>query len=348
MTATRIITSWLALWACVPLVHAADSAPDVDMDALDALRQVMETARRTDPASPVEQAIAQLRLKTATSTFHPENEARPPDVGADEWQAFQASHIAGDSERGHATYTLMDLDGDGQRDLVIDSFTGGTGMASEITVLRREGARFVVPGGGSGHLYDAIERGGNHGADWIRLRGRVYLAYRDSRYGNDDIYLLRPWKSAAPAPRLRVRYRYRLTVAPVQAVADAPSTRLQPALLAGLNAAIAHIDPGQKRRAPICPLPADTPDDVREADRRYGPGRLSFEIVADVPVKIRGRCHIGQLRDEFGAYSHTDGVEAQLCVRQPDSEIPDPEECYAVRGPRTVAAISTDQAVFDH
>lgn len=60
-----------------------------------------------------------------------------PDISDDEWQAFLRSSISADSENGKVSFTLIDLDGDGKRDLIIDSYVGGTGLFSYTGVLKR-------------------------------------------------------------------------------------------------------------------------------------------------------------------------------------------------------------------
>jgi hypothetical protein len=59
------------------------------------------------------------------------------DISDDEWQAFLHSDISADSENGKVSFTLVDLDNDGKRDLIIDSYIGGTGLFSYTGVLRR-------------------------------------------------------------------------------------------------------------------------------------------------------------------------------------------------------------------
>lgn len=68
---------------------------------------------------------------------------RPPGVTSDEWRALLASGIDGGGENGSASYTLMDINGDGQRDLIIDTYSGGTGLFSYVGALRREGGKFA-------------------------------------------------------------------------------------------------------------------------------------------------------------------------------------------------------------
>jgi len=134
--------------------------------------------------------------------------------------------------------------------------------------LRQTADRFSVPGAppaqaapaaeeqpDAAYLYALNGRGGNQGADWIRLGGRVYAVYRDSRYGVDNIYLLRPWHGRGQVPRLVVRYRYALAVPVDQPGREGQATRLAPALhraleqAAALAAARADTPPAQNRSA---------------------------------------------------------------------------------------------------
>jgi hypothetical protein len=65
------------------------------------------------------------------------------DISDDEWQAFLHSDISADSENGKVSFTLVDLDNDGKRDLIIDSYIGGTGLFSYTGVLRRGIIRLI-------------------------------------------------------------------------------------------------------------------------------------------------------------------------------------------------------------
>jgi uncharacterized protein len=353
--------------------------PDqADMKALEELRQAIETAQRTHPDFPLDNALEGLRIRSKAVSFANEEDkqdpmgfarfpqVQPKGVSNSEWRALQASRIDSDGEKGQANYLLLDLDGDGLRDLIIDSYTGGTGLFRTISVLRQADGKFTVPGRSPGrtssesvdqpdasYLYALNGRGGNQSADWIRLHGRVYAIYRDSRYGVDNIYLLRPWHSSGRVPRLTIHYRYRLSVSAIQETGGQSATRLEPLLRRALNDAVRLINPAAinetvKRTRPICPVPANVSDEVREANLGYGPGHYTFEIVADVPVQVKNQCYIGQLRDWFGAYTPMEGLQAELCMRRPEELWPSKEDCYAVQGPRAVLNIDTGMAPFEN
>jgi uncharacterized protein len=343
---------------------AALGKPDTsDMAALAVLRQTVEAARRTDAQRPLEKAIERFKITSGATSFANDDSdqdgnkrfprKRPEGVSAAEWKALEASPIAtednaeADGVVDRMDYTLLDLDGDGLRDLIVEDHTGGTGMVSSISVLRQTGGRFVVPPGTNAedgaYLYSLSGRPSNNAAEWIRLNGRVYAAYLDTRYGEDQVSLLRPWARQGQVPRLSVRYRYRLAVPVVQRKPDMPATRLDNALHAGLSRAVALVPPAlveeaKPRTTPICPLPADASNEDREKALSYGPGHYTFEVVDDVPVQVGKQCWIGQLRSWFGGYG-PDGLAAELCIRKPQADLVNEEACYTVNGPRTVIGI---------
>jgi uncharacterized protein len=356
---------------------AALSMPDkADMDALDELRQVVETARRTDPEFPLQKTIERLRIRSGTTSFsnqqsqqEPADPARFPKIRPEgvsdmEWRAMLASAIHSDGENGQANYTLLDLDGDGQRDLVIDTYTGGTGLFWMTSVLRQANGHFAVPDNGrvranpasidepnTSSLYNLSGRGGNNSAEWIHLHGRVYVAYREGQYGTDYVSLLRPWHSGGQVPRLTIRYRYRLSVPAVQELGGRPATRLDPTLHRALNKAVglASLIATKmpiKRTTPICPVPPDAPEDVRAASFGFGPTHYTIEMIADVPVWVKSQCYIGQVRNRFGGYSPKSGLEAELCMRKTDELDPPLDDCYMVQGPRDVVSIEAGTAPF--
>lgn len=331
--------------------------PDAeDKAALDDLRTLVDQARRTDASSPVEPVIERLRIKTAVTRFSSASDdgqgaafpaTRPDGVTADEWKALKASQVDGGDTGTSAFYTLIDLDGNGQRDLVIESAANGTGLWSSVDVLRRNGGKFEVPGDSNGaldrNLYTTNGRGANQAADWIRLRGRVYALYRDSHYGVDDFYLLRPFTVVDRVPILTVHYRYRLSV-PIEQHRDgkAGSTMLDGPLHGALEQALHEVSDSQARDAgagkPLCPVPPSVQGDDRDAYSNYGPGHYSYEIVGDMPVHVGGTCYIGRLIDWFGLYGK-DGLMAQLSMRLPANDT-DREQTFSVNGVRTVTSVA--------
>ncbi|VWM19654.1 lysozyme inhibitor LprI family protein [Burkholderia lata] len=332
--------------------------PDAeDKAALDDLRALVDQARRTDSSSPVEQVIDRLRITNGVTRFSSDASdgqgpvlptARPGGVTADEWRALKASPSGADDAAMGASNTLIDLDGDGQRDLVVESASNGTGLWSSVDVLRRKGGKFEVSGDSNEaldrSLYTTNGRGANQAGEWIRLRGRVYALYRDSHYGMDEFYLLRPFTVVGQVPKLTVHYRYRLSV-PIEQRNEgkAGSTTLDGKLHAALEQALHDVSDSTARDAgsdtPLCPIPPSVQGDDRSEYSSYGPGHYAYEIVGDMAVHVGDTCYIGRLIDWFGDY-RKDGLVAQLSMRLPRDES-DREQTFSVNGIRTVTSIAT-------
>ncbi len=328
-----------------------------DQAALDDLRTLVDQARKTDSISPVGTVIERLRIKAGVTRFSSESgdgqgavfpTTRPDGVTADEWKALKASRIDVDDTAMGAFYTLIDLDGDGQRDLVVETAANGTGLWSSVDVMRRTGGKFDVPGNSNEaidrSLYTTNGRGANQAAEWIRLRGRVYALYRDSHYGVDAFYLLRPFTIVDQVPQLTVHYRYRLSV-PIEQHDEgkAGSTVLDGKLHAALERALREVSDSTARDAgsdkPLCPIPPSVQGDARSDYMNYGPGHYAYEIVGDMPVHVGGTCHIGRLVDWFGDYGKN-GLMAQMSIRIPGGDT-DHVQTFDVNGVRTVTSVAT-------
>jgi uncharacterized protein len=342
--------------------------PDAtDRQALEDLHQAVEAARRADTEFPLEKVLDGLKIKSSATTFSNVNDrdatdsdahfptARPDGVSDDEWRALLASDVDTDGENGKASYSLEDIDGDGQRDLIIESYAGGTGLFSYVSTLRRDGSAFVRmqgkrPGGDDfgPYLYSLNGRGANQSADWIRLRGRVYVAYTVSYYGASNVYLLNPLAAVGAVPKLTVHYRYRLSIPKIQTNDEKGTvTTLDDTLHAALTKALGDADMEQVRdvgdqHKPLCPIPRDTTEDDRSLYYGYGPGHYSFEIVGDMAVHVGPRCYIGRLVDWFGSYSPRNGLIAQFWMRAPEEE--GNNDQFAVQGKRSVISVGTSIA----
>lgn len=341
---------------------------DTDRLALEDLRQAVEAASQNDAEFPLENSLAALSVKSGVTTFsnvrdhEDDDEAhfpkkRPDGVTQDEWTALQASNIDAGGENGNASYTLIDLDGDGLRDLVINSYVGGTGLFSDISAVRRNGARFTAaaatPIPGFPHddddtvseLYTLNGRGSNQSGDWIQLRGRVYAAYRVSHYGVDHVYLLRPLRGVGEAPALTVQYRYQLSVPKQQKNEDKGTTRiLDDTLHDALTQALTQINPEKiiapaGNPKPLCPIPAGLPEDDRSQYYSYGPGHYAFEIVGDVGVRVGPRCYVAQLINWFGGYDAKNGLYAMMGMRAPN--VDGEEDAFTVVGKRRAIGFDT-------
>lgn len=338
--------------------------PDTtDRLALDDLRRAVEAAIQADPEFPLERAMAPFLAGAGLTRFanvrgEGDDEARfptrrPEGVTQDEWRALLASQMDAGGENGSASYELIDLDGDGQRDLVLDSYVGGTGLFSFVSALRREGKRFGRAGAepqdaSDAYLYSLNGRGANQDGQWIRIRDRVYAAYRVSYYGEDNVYLLRPFKVAGQVPRLSVRYRYALSVPKQQRTTESSGTiTLDDTLHEALNRAVRQVsaehalDVGSQD-TPLCPIPPGTAVDLQGGYYSYGPGHYTFEIIGDTAVHLGERCLIGRVVNWFGGYQRENGLFAQLWTSDPSGE-EGGEAIYEVKGKRTATGV--EQAI---
>ena len=339
------------------LAHQPDGA---EKELLDDLQNRVRAVSKNDPEFALERTLASLALKSAATQFSAEPDADqyaekthfptspPKGVSRSEWQALSATDFDADTALGRTSFTLLDLDGDGQRDLIVETYTGGTGLYTFVETFRRDGDRFArrtpASDGESigGSLYSINERGSNQSVNWISLRGKVYAAYRNSGYGVDDVYLLSPLQVNREVPTLTVRYRYRLSIPRTQPDDKHKNTyKLKPDLHRALTDGLATVeqdssDNGQERK-PICPIPASATNN--DEYYGYGAGYYAIEQVADFPVIIGSKCFIARMNDWFGAYSAKDGLYAQVTLRKPGAQ--EQERDYKVNGRRRMTGIST-------
>nr|WP_246226475.1 lysozyme inhibitor LprI family protein [Pseudomonas atagonensis] len=339
-------------------VEAAAYQPDdVDQQAMVDLQQRIQAMAKENPEFALERALESLSVKTGSTTFSDESgeddqtffpKAQPTEVTPDEWRALTASGITGAADFGPSSYTLMDLDGDGQRDLIVSTYTGGTGLFTYTETFRRTANRFIRrsavpdPDSSESSLFYTNDRGANQANDWINIRGRIYAAYRNSAFGIDRLQLLNPLKINSSVPVVTVRYRYDLEVPGTQHKDDGVTPfELEPDLRLALNKALVEVNQTgvghtHARKEPLCPVP---PIGAGEYDYyTYGPGHYTIEMVADLPVIIGSDCYIGTLVDWFGSYSKSSGLFAQLAIRKPEAES---GHSYEVNGRRHLTEVST-------
>lgn len=306
--------------------------------AMGELQRTLEVAARENPEFPLERALAAFPQPPAATDFANRDEdgggarfpsQRPDGVSTDEWSALLHSEIETEGENGNVSYRLLDLDGDGLRDLVIDAYSGGTGLYSHVGVRRRQGGHFVGNQPSweeESYLYSLNGRGANQDAYWLTIRGRIYVLYRDSRYAVDNLYLLDPLERRVLLPRLALRYRYTLDVPRTQENPESGlSTSLEETLRKELLQALDSVDTGQAHDTgpssePLCPIPPSAPEASRGEYHGFGPGHYSMEIVANLAVWLGGECHVGQMIDWFGSYDRTSGLSARLLLRKPAGE----------------------------
>ena len=328
---------------------------DVDKQVMEDLQQRIQDLSKDNPEFALERALDSMALDSGATSFSGasgEDEQSlfpktiPQNVTGDEWKALKASDIDGAAESGQTTYTLMDMDGDGQRDLIVETYSGGTGMFSYTETYRRNEDRFISTTSGpaheSGSLFHTNDRGANQSVNWIKVRGKMYFAYRNGSYGVDQVFLLNPLKINNEVPTLTVRYDYQLTVPHTQYLEDGTTPfELDPALQMVLAKALIKVNANEaletgQQKTPICPIPSS----VQDSDDYYsfGASYYAVEPVADMPVVIGNECFIARLINWYGSYSDKDGLFAQLTLRKPGSE--DQARSYSVYGRRNITRVS--------
>ena len=338
---------------------------EADNLALRTLYNAVLKAQKSDPELSLNKVAEQFPLTghitdftltyaddTLVTTSKPS-----PDISDDEWQAFLRSAISADSENGKVSFTLIDLDGDGKRDLIIDSYVGGTGLFSYTGVLKRGDDDFAAVNGSDsdngddfdagvpGALFSINGRGANQWNHWVKINGQVYALWYNGQFGEDNLYLLRPFSTTSQTPAVTVRYRYTLNSirSPEK---DQPLT---PSLSDGdkadllrslevMQGSLLKDRPASDNDAPICPIPPGTSAD--EADNYYSGVAVNYiyETVAYIPVWLNGKCYIGTIFSHHGAYRH--GVDAEITLSSPRED----EEVigdYLISGLRHVIAITS-------
>ncbi len=344
--ALRRFVRCLALFACSAFAARAFAAGP---DPLETLRKEIAQAIAKGDLAPIRHVIA-MHAAAGPAPFEVEVAeddgkilwpARPSSVTPDEWAALKRSKLVyGFPENHHLSLQLMDLDEDGKRDLIIESYLGGTGLFSGVSVHRRVGNQFVGqkkdPDDNS--FYTINGRGSDQEADWIRLGGRVYLAYRNGDYGYDELFLMRAF--GAPLNEvdgLVVEYRYRHRVSDKVLHGEySPPTPLDPELRRALQTALDQIGdtPAQDSggKFPQCPLPEGMTEDDSNWPW-FGPGHYTFGIVADLPVQVGTQCHAARLIAYRSSYlTDRDQVPTSLSyMRSPD----DTEQEIEVQTKRT-------------
>ena len=349
--------------------------PDnVDMLALNELRQALEKRLRVDKEFPLETVLKSFEIKTGMTEFSNTGEGsgiahfpstRPKGVSAEEWQALVDSKIDAGGENGSASYTLLDMDNDGKRDLMIDTYMGGTGLFNYISALKRDGDKFAgkVASLQSAvaetdtddySLYSINGRGSNQSAHWLRLQGRVYVAYVDGNYGVDHVSLMRPLHINETTPQLSIHYQYTFSIPKKQVSYDTANKPTELTLDANTQAALSKAlslanptvaqDNGESKL--ICTPPKNISEDEHADYYSFGSGHYSYEIVSDFPIWLGKTCHIGRLINWFGGYDKAGGLHAQLWTKLPNSG-DDQTKAYDVKGRRKLIKIDSGLAKID-
>lgn len=350
------------VWTLPTFVSNIRSQSDVDMDsaALKTLRSAVERMQKITPGFDLSKITSQFPLTGQITDFrisYAEDSAPPttkpsPEISDDEWRAFSRSSISADSELGYVNFTLVDLDGDGKRDLIINSYVGGTGLFSYTGVLKRGGDKFFAVNedpygddfGVSGALYSENGRGANQWGQWVRINGQIYALWLNGIYGEDNLYLLRPFSADDKIPFVTVRYRYEYNTDSIepreegQPLTPKLDTKDKTKLINALNkmqSMYSKNQPASYSVSPICPIPDGTPPEKAENYSTGIAGNYTSEPVAVIPVWVNGECLIGSVESYFGR-------EEFITLLSPKDQ--DIVGEFSVAGRRHVASIKSGRA----
>lgn len=340
---SRIVSAVLGCTLLGSVLAPAVAATNKDEAALYKLYDVLTSQLLSD--RPLEESlVAAFPIKRPISYFEQQFNVETdsaklskPDqsISPDEWKAIQNSDITAYSESGNISYTLMDLDNDGQRDLIIESYIGGTGLFSYTGVLKRDGEQFVADADAApeddsfmpGELFTENGRGANQWSTWLDIDGQIYALFFDGTFSQEKFYLLRPFHHTAEVPVITVSYKTEFTgVTPPDKRA-----RTNPAAYVDQAKLFSELGNMQNTKTvatdvptPLCPVPADTaPEDLGS----YSIGsalHYSVDGIGTIPVWAESSCYVGSVYSYFGLAPGARRAEAQILLRDPYT--PDSEE----------------------
>jgi hypothetical protein len=244
---------------------------------------------------------------------------KPQDVSDQDWKLFLdfvAPDIAEENDQldgSISSYTLVDLDEDGRRDVIINTYIGGTGLFSSIDF-----ARFDQTQGFMREVINADEervnsysingRGGDQAIYYLRIDGVSYIAYRDSIYNKDLLTINRPFFSkneslSQSAIVVNYRHQHRAILPQESSGSDlSPEMKLLQSdskLLAAANQQLSRLKFNAagaqliSNAAKRCPLPKSY--SLAEGEEDTWPwrdaGHYTFDFVADMRVKMPNACY---------------------------------------------------------
>lgn len=351
------------VWHLPTYVSTIRTSQEVDLDnaALKTFYRAVMKQKAANPEGAWENVAAQFPIKKPLTAFDisynedgPQPKGKPSaDISDDEWQAFLNSNISADTESGNVSFQLVDLDGDGKRDLIIGSYVGGTGLFSYTGVLKRGDTAFYSTSeddgngdfGVPGALFSENGRGANQWSQWVEINGQVYALWFNGNFGEDNLYLIRPFSQAANTPTVTIRYYYDLNTLDSSVDEEVPAPPLsakdKATLLKSLATMQQHLlkdRPAGQVNTAICPVPAGTSPEDAESYSMGTALHYAYEAVAYIPVWINDHCYIGTVASHFGAYGH--GVDAEISLSSPekDSEF---VAGYAISGPRSITSVTS-------
>lgn len=353
---TKLTLIFFLCSASAPYFYANDKH---QAQAVEQIRKEIASRIRQKNSSPIQAVLQGYKIRDAVSFSVSKNDSDLPGLAGflpknrllkirrGEWIALKKSRLElASSENGSYTLTLLDLDEDGRRDLIIEAYVGGTGLFTQVHVYRRRAGQFVAPPSEESteyaekELYSINGRGSDQAADWVRINGRVYLAYRNGEYGKDELFLTRAFANPTHGTKgLIVEYNYQHNLPRrQQKINERTSTLLEPNFHAALQKGLTRIQlqPVNLQETDFgkCPVPENLSADEREeyASSWFGAGHYTFDVVADFPVYDKNRCYMARLINFKSSYmTKNEYVPTALwLLRRPAGQ----EEAYNVKTTR--------------
>jgi len=315
----------LTFFIVSPLFAAQQrSQHDVESDnsALTLLHNTMAEMLQKEPRQGLEKIADKFPLSNYTD-FKINTEAsiktikKPStEISKDEWQAFIKTTFNADSESGEVNCKLVDLDDDGERDLIISSYSGGTGLFSYTGVLKRVGDKFVDINNYTendtqvitGALYSENGRGANQWGQWVRINNQVYALWFNGEYDEDTFYLLRPFNKDNKIPSITIYYQYEYDNTAIEPQDEGKQLNLalndhdKKQLIKSLNTKKYYFNKQkeEQEQETICPIPAGTSSEDAAHYWTEIAGSYVTQPVAVIPVWLNGTCFIGSVESYFG------------------------------------------------
>ncbi|WP_039054730.1 hypothetical protein [Enterobacter sp. Bisph1] len=314
----------IVLLFIVPSLVTAQSRSQQDIEsdnyALTLLHNTIVKKLQTEPKQALEKIAKDFPLTGSTDFTIDVNTSKKTfkkpsiEISNDEWQAFINTNFNAESENGKINCKLVDIDDDGKRDLIINSYVGGTGLFSYTGVLKRVGDKFIAINNHTdngahaitGALYSENGRGANQWSEWVRINGQVYALWFNGEYDEDTFYLLRPFSKDALVPSITIFYQHEYDVLSIEPQDKGEQLNLKlnahdkKQLIKSLNTQEYYTKQQPHVSKPICPIPAGTLTEDVDNYRSGIAGNYVTQPIAVIPVWLNGMCFIGSVESYFG------------------------------------------------
>jgi len=180
---------------------------------------------------------------------------------------------------------------------------------------------------------------------WVEINGQIYALWFNGNFGEDNLYLIRPFSQATNTSAVTIRYHYDLKSIDSmedEQVKAPPLNNIDKAqLLKSLEVMQKHLlkdqPPGQVT-APICPIPPGTSPEDAEGYSMGTALHYAYEAVAYIPVWLNGHCYIGTVASHFGYYHN--GVDAEISLMAPQKDV-EFVAGYAISGLRSITSVTS-------